>query len=48
MAIVRSVWELHVGDRVTQRNPGVDVFHRQGADWRILRSINDPEKAARP
>ena len=48
MAIVRSVWELHVGDRVTQRNRSMDVFHRQGADWRILRSINYPEKAARP
>jgi ketosteroid isomerase-like protein len=45
MAIVRSVWELLVGERVTQRNRSMDVFHRQGADWRILRSINYPEPA---
>jgi ketosteroid isomerase-like protein len=45
MAIVRSVWELHVGERVTQRNRSMDVFHRQGSDWRILRSINYPEPA---
>ena len=48
MAFVRSVWELHVGDRVTQRNRSMDVFGRQGSEWRILRSINYPEKAARP
>ena len=44
MAIVRSVWELHVGDRITQRNRSMDVFHRQGGQWHILRSINYPEK----
>ena len=48
MAIVRSVWELHVGQRVTQRNRSMDVFVRQGDDWRILRSINYPEKAPKP
>ena len=45
MAIVRSVWELHVGERVTQRNRSMDVFVRQGDGWRILRSINYPEKS---
>ena len=48
MAFVRSVWELHVGARVTQRNRSLDVFHRQGGDWRILRSINFPEPATKP
>ena len=48
MAFVRSVWELRVGDRVTQRNRSMDVFVRQDSDWRILRSINYPEKAAVP
>ena len=43
MAIVRAVWELHVGDKVTQRNRSMDVFHQRDGRWRILRSINFPE-----
>ena len=45
MAFVRSVWELHVGDKVMQRNRSLDVFHRIDGRWRILRSINFPEAA---
>ena len=46
MAFVRSVWELHVGAKVTQRNRSLDVFHRADGRWRILRSINFPETAS--
>ena len=46
MAFVRSVWELHVGAKVTQRNRSLDVFHYGDGHWRILRSINFPEAAA--
>lgn len=52
MAFVRSVWELHVPgqgegapDRVAQRNRSLDVFTRHDGRWRIIRSINYPEKA---
>jgi ketosteroid isomerase-like protein len=44
-AFVRSIWELHVGDRVTQRNRSMDVFQRRDGHWTILRSINYPAKA---
>ena len=44
-AFVRAVWELHVGDRVTQRNRSMDVFHQRDGHWRILRSINYPDAA---
>lgn len=46
MAFVRSVWELRVGDKVAQRNRSMDVFQRRDGRWRILRSINYPEKAS--
>lgn len=45
LAFVRSVWELHVVDKVTQRNRSMDVFQRRDGHWRILRSVNYPEKA---
>jgi len=45
IAFVRAVWELHVGDKVTQRNRSMDVFHQRDGRWRILRSINYPEAA---
>jgi len=48
LAFVRAVWELHVGDQVTQRNRSMDVFQRRDGRWRILRSINYPEKAPAP
>jgi ketosteroid isomerase-like protein len=44
-AFVRSMWELHVGDKVTQRNRSMDVFQRRDGRWNILRSINYPAKA---
>ena len=43
-AFVRSMWELHVGDKVTQRNRSMDVFQRRDGHWNILRSINYPAK----
>jgi uncharacterized protein (TIGR02246 family) len=43
-AIVRSTWELHVGDKVAQRNRSMDVFQRRDGHWSILRSINYPAK----
>ncbi len=52
MAFVRSVWELHVPGqgasapgRIAQRNRSIDVFCKQDGHWRIIRSINYPEKA---
>ena len=44
-ALVRAMWELHVGDKVTQRNRSMDVFQRRDGRWTILRSINYPAKA---
>jgi ketosteroid isomerase-like protein len=43
-AFVRSMWELHVGDKVTQRNRSMDVFQRRDGHWSILRSMNYPAK----
>lgn len=39
-AFVRAMWELHVGDKVTQRNRSMDVFQRRDGHWNILRSMN--------
>ena len=51
MAFVRSVWELHVAgqgegapEKIAQRNRSLDVFCKRDGRWRILRSINYPEK----
>jgi ketosteroid isomerase-like protein len=45
MAFVRSVWELDIAGKVTQRNRSLDVFHRHDGRWLILRSITYPEAA---
>jgi uncharacterized protein (TIGR02246 family) len=52
MAFVRSVWELHVAgqgdgapETIAQRNRSLDVFCKHDGQWRIIRSINYPEKA---
>jgi uncharacterized protein (TIGR02246 family) len=49
LAFVRATWELHVsgtaaGDQVRARNRSLDVFRKAEGRWRIIRSINFPEK----
>ena len=49
LAFVRSIWELHVSsaatrDQVKARNRSLDVLRKEEGGWRIIRSINYPEK----
>jgi uncharacterized protein (TIGR02246 family) len=49
LAFVRSIWELHVfsattQDQVKARNRSLDVLRKEAGSWRIIRSINYPER----
>ena len=50
MGIVRAIWEFRVtsangGEEVKARNRSLDVFHLTAEGWKLLRSINYPEKS---
>jgi len=49
LAFVRSIWELRVksangGVEVKERNRSIDVLRRSAEGWKIIRSLNYPEK----
>ena len=49
LAFVRAVWELRVADRagrveVKARNQSLDVLRNVAGHWKIVRSINYPDK----
>ena len=53
LAFVRSTWEFRVpmadggGSQVKERNRSVDILRLADKKWRIIRSFNFPEKAAK-
>ena len=49
LAFVRATWELHVADGAAQdvvkaSNRSLDVLRKDRGSWRIIRSINYPQK----